>query len=100
MTMRTSIQYTLLRLLIFFVCLLLLALIPALRENLLLLVVIATTVSMLVSVFALNRMRDQMSRDLVAWTEERRFRRQQRQADERMEDLEDGSDPAAQDSYR
>lgn len=100
MTMRTSIQYTLLRLLIFFVCLLLLGLIPALRENLLLLVVIATTVSMLVSVFALNRMRDQMSRDLVAWTEERRFRRQQRQADERMEDLEDGTDPAAQDSYR
>ncbi len=91
--MRTSIQYTLLRLLIFFVCVLLLGLIPALRENVIWLLILATTVSMLISVFALNSMRNRMSMELTAKLEERHRRREEKRiatdADERLEDLED-----------
>lgn len=91
--MRTSIQYTLLRLLIFFACLLLLWLIPPLRDNVLLLLILATTVSMLISVFALNEMRNRMSREITQKIDERHFRKQERHDhgfdDHTVEDEED-----------
>ena len=94
--MRTAIQYTLLRLLVFFVSLLLLWLLPPLRDNLLLLLIVATTVSMLISVFALNGMRNRMSAELATRLDKRHRRNEAKRADEISEDAEDEAIDGAQ----
>ena len=92
------VSYTILRLLAFFVCLLLLSLIPWMRENVLVLVLIAATVSMVISLVFLNGPREQLSEQLAERIEHRlehkqaahdkRHPGQHRAADEHIEDAE------------
>ncbi len=72
---RAWLQYTLVRLLVFGACVMVLWLIPVLRENVLWLLLAATTLSMLISLFALAGMRDRMSMEIADRVEERHLRR-------------------------
>lgn len=89
--MRSSMQYTALRLLIFLACMVALWFIPWMREHAVVLLFTAATVSMLISVFALNGMRDRMSAEIAAKIEARHQRHgQHRSLDDREdEDYED-----------
>ncbi len=89
--MRSSMQYTAVRLLIFLACMVALWLIPWMREHGIVLLFTAATVSMLISVFALNGLRNRMSTEIVDKIEARHQRHEQHlSADDREhEDYED-----------
>lgn len=95
-----TLRYTLLRLLLFFACLLLFWL-AGLRNPLWLLLA-AATVSMLISLFALAGMRDRMSVEVAERVDARREAAQVKRRSERLsdEDLEDLEDDTAEDGYR
>ena len=98
-------RYSLLRLLVFFGCLLVLWFIPPLAANPILLFLVAATVSMLISLFALAGVRDAASA-AVAEKVDARVARKHAQAgvisDESAEDAEAGTSRPAPDpdAYR
>lgn len=65
------VRYTILRLLAFFACLLVLSAIPWMRDNLIVLLLAAATISMLISLFFFNGPRDEMSAKLSERIEHR-----------------------------
>lgn len=89
--MRSSIQYTALRLLIFLGCMVALWFIPWMRERGVVLLFAAATISMLISVFALDGVRNRMSSELSAKVEARHQRHEQHLSadDHEHEDYED-----------
>lgn len=89
MPMRASLRYSVTRLLIFLAALLLCALIPPLRENPILLLLVAGTVSMLIALFGLAGMRNDMANEVADKVESRHLRHGEKWADEVNEDFED-----------
>lgn len=87
--MRASIRYSVTRLLIFVAALLICALIPPLRENPILLLLVAGTVSMLIALFGLAGMREDMANEVANKVESRHLRHGEKWADEVNEDFED-----------
>ena len=87
--MRASLRYTVTRLLIFVATLLVCFLIPPLRQNPILLLLVAGTVSMLVSLFGLAGMRNDMANEVADRVEARHLRHGEKWADEVNEDFED-----------
>lgn len=71
------VRYTILRLLAFFACLLVLSAIPWMRDNVLILLLAAATLSMLLSLFFLNGPRDEMSAKIADQVEHRMERKQE-----------------------
>ncbi len=102
--MRSSIQYTLIRLLIFLGCMVLLWFIPWMREHGIVLLFAAATLSMLISVFALNGMRNRMSSEIATKIEDRQRRHAEQRSldDQEHEDYEDdyADTPQAGERYR
>lgn len=98
-------RYTILRLLAFFACLLLLSAIPWMRANLLVTLLVAATVSMLVSLVLFNGPRDEMSVRLAERIEHRLEHKQARHATGasgrvRDEDIEDAQLGVEREHYR
>lgn len=105
--MRSSIQYTALRLLIFLACGVVLWIIPWMREHGIVLIFAAATVSMLISVFLLNGLRDRMSTEIATKVEARQQRHEERGTidDQEHEDAEADAEgptgaPPAGERYR
>ncbi|MBK7721264.1 MAG: DUF4229 domain-containing protein [Austwickia sp.] len=103
--MRSSVQYTALRLLIFLGCMTVLWFIPWMRERAVVLLFTAATVSMLISVFALNGLRNRMSAEIAEKVQARHLRHGEHGSvdDREHEDLEDEGGnvaPPAGERYR
>ena len=93
MQMTPFVRYTLLRLLVFFACLLVLIVIPPLRERPLLLLFLAATVSMVLSLVLLNEPREAMSARIAGRVDERVRRKHAEHGvptDEEVEDAQSG----------
>ncbi len=100
--MTPFIRYTLLRLTVFFACLLLLLMIPPLRDRPLVLLILAATASMLLSLVFLNEPREAMSARIAGRVDERVRRKHAEHGVPTDEEVEDaGTDRAADpDRYR